>query len=155
MVPRLHLEFLNKDSYPRFLANLSERLTDWRTFWVEYFLPRYTEEVQQNFETEGELVGGWPDLSPSYAAWKTRHFPGTRILERTRRLRNSLSHGAGSGPDTVLQVRPLELRWGTKVPYSKYLVPERPILPKVDPKRWRQFVENWMSKRVSEAKRAS
>jgi hypothetical protein len=107
--------------------------------------------VQQNFETEGELVGGWPDLEPGYAAWKARHFPGRKILERTRRLRSSLAHGA-VGSDTVLQVRPLEFRFGTRVPWGKWVrYHNREFLPPIVKKDWAPLVNQYFKERARQA----
>lgn len=142
---------VNDKKIPRFVAAISERLKDWKSFWVGVFLPWYQEEVQQNFETEGELTRyGWPDLNPAYAQWKSRHFPGTKIMERTRRLRNSLAVGA-TGPDTYVQVRPLEAGIGTRVPYAKYANRTRQILPFVNQQRLKQLHTAWVENEARKA----
>jgi phage gpG-like protein len=42
--------------------------------------------------TEGGAIGEhWKPLSPRYAKWKARRYPGARLLEQTGRLRKSLS----------------------------------------------------------------
>jgi len=147
-VPRLKIEIIEGVRFPRALFSLSDRLKNWREFWIRVFLPRYLEQVQQNFATEGELVGGWPDLDPEYAAWKARHFPGRKILELHRRLRNSLMPGAsgtsGAGSDTVLRVRPTELVVGTRVPYAKYHEANRPFLPKIRVADYAPLIREWM-----------
>ncbi len=44
------------------------------------------------FSTEGASGGGeWPALSPNYAAAKARTHPGRKIMQRTGRLRRSLT----------------------------------------------------------------
>ena len=144
---------INDKRFPRFVVNISERLKNWRSFWVERFIPWYQGEIQQNFETEGELTrNGWPDLSPAYAAWKARHFPGRKIMERTRRLRQSMAVGA-AGPDTVIQVRPLEAAVGTRVPYAKWANRARPILPFVNQKRLKQLHSAWVREQQEAALR--
>lgn len=148
---RLRGTLVNDKKFPRFVVNITERLKDWRSFWTERYIPWYQGEIQQNFETEGELTrNGWPDLTPAYAAWKARHFPGTKIMERTRRLRDSMSVGA-VGPDTVLQVRPLEAVIGTRVPYAKWLVRRRPVLPFVNMQRLRQLHSAWVKEQQQKA----
>jgi hypothetical protein len=153
LVPRLKLEVIDSRTnpgirFPRTLFQLTERLGNWKEFWVRVFLPRYLETVQQNFITEGELVGGWPDLNPTYAAWKARHFPGRKILELTRRLRRSLMPGvsgtSGAGSDTVLQVRPRELVIGTRVPYARWHADSRPFLLRVRVADYRKVIRDWM-----------
>lgn len=130
---------------PSALLTFATDLTEWKPFWLKTFMPRYLEQVQQNFETEGGLVGGWPGLNPQYAAWKARHFPGTKILERTRRLRNSLVPGA-TGDDTVIQAGPLNFRVGTRVPAGRFVVAKRPFLPPIKIEDWtpaiREFVRS-------------
>jgi len=150
MPVRLNATLVNDKRFPRVLANLNQKIKDWRSFWIERFVPFYQNEIQQNFETEGELVYGWPDLSPEYAAWKARHFPGRKIMERTRRLRESMAPGA-AGRDTVVRVRPLEAMVGTKVPYARYANRQRPILPPVPKDRLRELHQRWVTEKAREA----
>lgn len=44
-------------------------------------IPIIAAEAAKIFETEG--YGTWPALSPDYAAWKARNFPGQTILRLT------------------------------------------------------------------------
>lgn len=152
-VPKIKLEVIDsrvdpKIKFPRALFRLSERLDNWKEFWIRVFLPRYLETVQQNFFTEGELVGGWPDLDPAYRAWKARHFPGTKILELTQRLRRSLAPGAsgtsGGSSDTVLKVGPRELIVGTRVPYARWHAKRRPFLTPIRVADWKPVIRAWM-----------
>jgi hypothetical protein len=153
MVPKLKLTILDSTTqpgirFPRAVFQLTDRLQNWKEFWVRVFLPSYLMEVQQNFATEGDLVGGWPDLNPGYAAWKARHFPGRKILELTRRLRNSLMPGAtgssGGGSDTVLKIGPRALEIGTRVPYAAKVDETRQILPPVRMKDWQPIIREWI-----------
>ena len=50
------------------------------------------DRVNEQFATEGAHgeAGGWRPLSPEYAAWKARHFPGQPILVRTGKMKNVL-----------------------------------------------------------------
>jgi hypothetical protein len=153
MFPKLKLEIIDSQSnpgirFPRALFQLTDRLQNWKDFWIGIFLPSYLMEVQQNFATEGDLVGGWPDLNPGYAAWKARHFPGRKILELTRRLRNSLMPGAagssGAGSDTVLRVGPKQLEIGTRVPYAAKVDETRQILVPIDMKNWTPIIREWI-----------
>lgn len=131
---------------PSMLVKFSERLQDWRGFWARIFIPIYIDDVQQNFETEGELStpGGWPSLEAPYAAWKARHFPGTKILERTRRLRESLSLSGVGGRDQLLEARPTALRFGTKVPYARFHLTHRPFMPPVENEKWHPIIERYV-----------
>lgn len=44
--------------------------------------------VLRNFQTEGELAGGWPPLAPATIAWKSEH-GYARVLQNTGALRAS------------------------------------------------------------------
>lgn len=46
----------------------------------------HIKQVRRAYGTEGATTGqgSWPRLSPRYAAWKRKAYPGRRILVRTR-----------------------------------------------------------------------
>ena len=100
-------------------------LRDLEPFWREAFLPVFLGDVQENFDTGGELVGGWPPLNPGYAAWKAARWGShLGILELSLRLRGSLqwlSSGSGGdiGPEGVLRLGPTSAQVGTSVPYAR------------------------------------
>lgn len=50
------------------------------------------ERVNEQFVTQGAHgeAGGWKPLSPEYAAWKAKHFPGAPILVRTGKMKDLL-----------------------------------------------------------------
>lgn len=104
------------------LSRFGEAIEDFRPFWTRYFAPAFYRLVQRNFETEGSLVGGWAPLSPQYAAWKQRHYPGKTILRRTDALFHSMSYrGAGHvGPQGIFIAESRALVLGTGVPYAIY-----------------------------------
>lgn len=60
----------------------------WRA-WGEDVADAFREQ----FRTEGiRLIHTvWAPLTPKYAAWKARHFPGKPILERTARMRDDFT----------------------------------------------------------------
>lgn len=49
-------------------------------------------QIRANFATEGAAgqSGGWPPLSPAYAAWKAKRFPGRPILVRHGGMKGAL-----------------------------------------------------------------
>lgn len=59
---------------------------------------------------------GWAPLSPKYAAYKARYFPGMPILIRTGKLQQSLT----SRPFGHEQIRAQSGEYGTSVNYAKY-----------------------------------
>jgi phage gpG-like protein len=50
------------------------------------------ERVNEQFATEGAHgeAGGWRPLSPEYAKWKAKHYPGAPILVRTGKMKDLL-----------------------------------------------------------------
>ncbi len=72
----------------------------------------------ERFRTAGAHGGQrWVPLSPRYAAYKARRWPGRGILVRTGALQDSLTQETGQ---SIVQMHPLELRYGTKVPYAVF-----------------------------------
>ena len=58
----------------------------------ELMADAFGEAEARQFDSEGAYgSGGWAPLSPAYAAWKERHYPGKPILERTGALRHALT----------------------------------------------------------------
>ncbi len=112
------------------IYDLKRAAEDLRPAWPGV-IARFQAQMSRRFETEGGSgpSGRWAPLEPRYARWKARHFPGTKILERTGATRRSLT-SAGSG--AVIEKRPLSLFLGSTVPWAPYHQP--------DPKR-RMFIE--------------
>lgn len=54
------------------------------------------KDIDQAFESEGAIFGGWPPLSPQYEALKSRQFPGKGILEREGKMRQSFRNYVGT-----------------------------------------------------------
>jgi phage gpG-like protein len=58
----------------------------------ELMADAFGDAETRQFDSEGAYgSGGWAPLSPSYAAWKDRHYPGKPILERSGALRHALT----------------------------------------------------------------
>ncbi len=103
----------------------------------------------------------WQDLSPAYALWKSRNYPGRKILERTGRLKKSLTNRGGS--DSVLNITPKSLSVGTKVPYAilhqkgTNRLPMRKIIELTDAqkKRWVRIMHTYMYSVTEEMSRIS
>lgn len=74
------------------------------------------DETRRQFESQGIYASaGWTPLKPATIRAKQRKGQDLRILHMTHRLRDSLT---GKTADSVMVVRPDELRFGTKVPYA-------------------------------------
>ena len=73
------------DTFIRNIERLSENLTD--GFDWESLAPMVQKRRRTFSHHEGR--GGWPQLSPAYARWKERNFPGKGILELTGAYRSA------------------------------------------------------------------
>ena len=127
------------DNTREFFRGLVARLRDLRPAWNRVREDFWLLEREQ-FETEGKYAPGghWQALSPRYAAWKAQHYPGTKILELTGRLKRSMTSQTS---DTIWETAPDRMKIGTAVPYAAVhqtggRVPERPFLV-VPPERVR------------------
>jgi phage gpG-like protein len=124
---------------------------------VSDFTPAFEEIAEDFLQVEAEqfaseggygLAGRWLGLSPTYAQWKAKNFPGAKILERTGALRDSLT---STGGPNVREITPTTLSLGTKVPYAIYHqqgrgVPKRkPIdLNEETKQRWMKFIQAYL-----------
>lgn len=88
---RLRLEVEGEVQIDRTLLRFEEALEDLRPVW-EVLADRFAAGERRQFASEGAYgSGGWAPLSPRYAAWKAKHYPGKPILRRTDELYNSLT----------------------------------------------------------------
>jgi hypothetical protein len=99
------------------------------------------------FETEGGSQ--WQALSPRYAAWKAKHYPGKTILRRDDRLFNVVT---GQPGDYELRLSELHIRMAG-IPYWKAhdegrgRMPVRRVISQeigVRKVRWHQWVTEWV-----------
>ncbi|UOF76904.1 virion morphogenesis protein [Bacteriophage sp.] len=115
---RISFEIEGSTEFDRTFTRFAENLRDMRQLWpgVITELGLITEE---QFKGEGiGRSGRWANLSPAYARWKAKHYPGKPILQRTSRLYRSLTQR--NNADNVVDARPDELVFGSKVPYGVY-----------------------------------
>lgn len=91
MPVRLTFEFYGEAQVDRTLARFEARALDARPAW-EVLHAMFLRAETRQFNSQGAYgSGGWPPLSPRYAAWKARHYPGRPILVREGDLRASLT----------------------------------------------------------------
>lgn len=118
---------LGEEQVARTLDRLADRAEDLTPAW-EVLRQRFLRVELRQFASEGRYSGGWAPLSPRYAAWKARHYPGKTILRRTDELWRSLT----VGPEIAI-LRPTEMTLGTAVPYAIHH--QRPSTPGQPPRR--------------------
>lgn len=88
---RLNLAFYGDVQLDRELADIQDRVRDMRPVW-DVLADRFAVIERAQFATEGRYgSGGWQALSPRYARWKARTYPGKPILQREGDLVASLT----------------------------------------------------------------
>ena len=137
------------------LSGVFEELHSGRTTYVHRdtsgkaarFTP-FVEMQERQFGSEGTRGGAkWADLKPRYKAWKDKHYPGRKILERTGALSRSLSNDAD--PEHIKFVSPKQARFGTTVDYAIYhqhgtrrMAARKPVLlTKRDRADWMRMIQ--------------
>lgn len=107
---------------------------------------------ERAFATEGKWQGEpWEQLSPRYARWKARHFPGTTILEREGKLKQSLT--SRTGPDAIYDESEDGMFVGSRNPYGAFHqhgtrnMPRRPpvAFTEADKQRWVKQIQLFMA----------
>lgn len=118
----------------RSFNRIEEFISDFRSVW-----PAVTEEFYkiqfEQFDSEGSRgqSGKWTPLSPAYAKYKTKAFPGQPILQATGALFGSITDP--DALDAIFLPEKNQLTIGTKVPYaaahqrgSRRGLPARPVI---------------------------
>lgn len=115
MPARITFSFYGDTQVDRTLAGLELGAADARPAWDE-IADDFLASERRQFSTQGGYAsGGWPPLSPRYAEWKARHYPGKTILRRTDELYNSLTVGPA-----IRITEPSYLIIGSDVDYGRY-----------------------------------
>lgn len=149
------------------ISRFASEVQDFRPFWNGAFKALWFEERRRDFALEGQATGpAWAALSPKYAEWKHRHFPGRPILTRSGQLRAALT--ASDAPDSIWRADATSLEVGTSVPYGIYhqrgthRMPQRPPIRldegfmRVVGKSLQVFVvEAWQRRKAAEKAAAS
>lgn len=122
------VEVRGDDEFEKKLAELQVYLRDLRPFWP-LLVPLFIGWMGAQFATEGGWGGqAWAPLSPAYAAYKSRVYPGRSILIREGGLRR-----AASEPRRTVTPRTLTLTIDD--PVAGYhqdgtdKMPARPLIP--------------------------
>lgn len=89
-----------------------EVLKDLTEFWHKGAQPLIAEEIARIFVTQG--YGTWAPLSPKYALYKSRHYPGRTILRRKDvYFRAATRKESGN----LFEVKPDQMIWGVDLGY--------------------------------------
>lgn len=144
----LTFEFYGDEQVTRTLEAISDRITNSREAFDTMGDRLEAAEIRQ-FDSEGGYgSGGWPALSPAYAAWKAKHYPGAPILVRTGALREDLTQR----PFSIDVVEDRMALFGSAVPYGRFhqggtdqMPRRRPIeLPNSEREEWAKVMQRWI-----------
>ncbi|MEG1971279.1 MAG: phage virion morphogenesis protein [Burkholderiaceae bacterium] len=145
---RFTFEFEGEAQIDRTLLNVTENVQDATVLWEE-LADRFARVETRQFKTQGAYgSGGWQELSPRYAAWKARHYPGKPILQRTGALVKSLTRR----PFGVEVITPASMTVGSGLDYGRRhqagggsLPRRRPVeLPEGERRYWVTLIQRFI-----------
>lgn len=147
MPVNIRLSFWGDEQLNRTIDRTLDALDDARPAW-EVIATSFARAERRQFRTEGGYgSGGWRPLSPRYAAWKARHYPGKTILRRTDRLYRSLTER----PLGVEVLLPRRMVIGSDIEYGRFhqlgdgLPRRRPVeLPESLRREWVKVVQRYI-----------
>lgn len=132
----------------RTLARFAENITDATEVW-ENLAARFARMERRQFDSEGAYgSGGWAALSPAYAAWKARAYPGKPILERTGDLKDSLTQR----PFGVEVIEARAMAVGSGIDYGRFhqagtstMPRRRPVeFPESERRTWVKLIQKFI-----------
>lgn len=129
MAFRFTLDTVGERQIDRTLTRFADNVGDATPVW-EVLADRFARANLRQFNSEGAYgSGGWPALSPNYAAWKAHHYPGKPILQRTGALMRDLTQR----PFGIEHLTPGAMAVGTDITYAAYHQAGGPNLPQRRP----------------------
>lgn len=151
------IETIGDERFVRAFDRIASDIKDMRGAF-ELIWEDFVEIEQRIFDNSGP---GWVPLSPAYAAWKEKHYPGEPLMRLTHRLVNSLTGvDQADSQDTVKDIRALEATFGTRVPHALAhqrgvpgRLPQRKVvsLAETDKRRWSLIIHRWVVNEMREA----
>lgn len=148
MTLRLTFDFYGDVQLDRTLERFADHAEDATPAW-EAMAERFATVERRQFRTEGRASSaGWAPLSPNYAAWKARHYPGEPILQREHDLVRSLTER----PFGVERIEPDAMWLGSDVFYGKFHQHGTPRMPRRRPvefteterRRWAKILQRFI-----------
>lgn len=147
MAFRIRFAFYGDVQLDRTIQRSLDAVDDASPAW-EVLADSFGRAERRQFASEGAYgSGGWAPLSPRYARWKARAYPGQPILVRTGELRESLTRR----PFGVEVIRPRFAIFGSDVDYGRFhqrgdgLPQRRPVeLPESLRRRWVKIIQRFI-----------
>lgn len=114
----LRFEIAGQVQLSRALEGIADDIGDWTPAFEEMAEDFYGRQ-RSVFNAQGSYEGlsRWKRLSPKYAEWKNRHFPGRKILVLTGRLKSSLTTDSGEGSIKLISEK--EMSIGSYLPVGR------------------------------------
>jgi hypothetical protein len=137
----------------RGLTRLSDGCKDLSPAWHQIH-DNFLQIEREQFYSGGARSGHqWQPLSPSYAVWKAKHFPGKPIMQRTGAMMADFTSTIPT------QIEPLRLTMTPATPYAIYhqqgrgFNPVRKVvqLTESDKTTWIEFISRHIRNQKSEA----
>lgn len=114
----------------REIVGLLNAATDFRQL-APGLIPEVQSILREQFNAQGNGASGqWAELSPAYARWKEKNFPGKPILQRSGETFRALT---GRTENSILETRSDSITFGVRLPYPIFhqrggkRLPRRPI----------------------------
>lgn len=130
---RFRSEVAGVETLNRAFNRIEDFISDFRSVWPSVAQEFYRIEVEQ-FDSEGAAgaSGKWTPLSPAYARFKAKEFPGEPILQASHHMIDSLTDP--DALDAIYLPEPTQLTIGTKDPKAlahhrgRGRLPARPVI---------------------------
>lgn len=129
--PILTLDIMGDKQLARGLSRFADDVKDLKEPFRE-IVKQFYEIEEKQFQSEGGYgSGGWKPLSPRTVELKRKAGFPNKILVREKFLMESLT---GKNPWSIAEVRPLEMRVGSKLEYARFhqkgtsTMPARPVI---------------------------
>lgn len=139
----------------RGISRYGDAVRDFSPVWDQIRNDFHRIEGEQ-FATEGARSGSpWAPLSPTYEAWKQKHFPGRPILQLTGMMWGEF--GVGVGMQTTIE--PMKLTMTPSMQRAIYhqqgtrTMPRRKVvdLTEEDKMGWMKMIHNYVYDKAKEA----
>lgn len=153
----LQIETIGTERVVRGFNRFGDQMRDLREPFQEISEDFFKAE-EKNFRAKGTPQLFRP-LSPKYAAWKKKHFPGKPIMRLTDRLINSLTgKNQADAQDTIRLIGKKAAEFGTAVPYAHRHqagtkgMPKRKIVQLTEKikRRWMYIMHQWVVRKAKE-----
>lgn len=114
MAVRFTAKIAGFEQFDRVFTKVRDSIVNWQPIFEEMAKAFY-EQQELQFEKEGAFgdLSGWKPLTEKYYSWKQKKFPGTKTLELTGKLRESLTKQGAEG--NITEINPLSMRIGTNL----------------------------------------